>query len=70
MQARFANGLFDGRRVVGDSKPTLYASVGHTVAIVWNVEKPLGGSNALLRDAGKIYLEGSAHKIGCNKIFP
>lgn len=41
MQARFANGLFDGWRVVGDSTPTFGASVGHAVAVVGNVEKPM-----------------------------
>ena len=44
MQARFANGLFDGWRGIGDSKPTLYASVDHAVAIVGDVEKPLGAA--------------------------
>lgn len=42
MQARFADGLFDGRRVVGDSAPAFGASVGHAVAVVGNVEKPMG----------------------------
>ena len=42
MQARFANGLFDGRWVVGDSAPTFGASVGHAIAVVGNVEKPMG----------------------------
>ena len=41
MQARFANGLFDGRRVVGDSTPTFGASVGHAIAVIGNVEKPM-----------------------------
>ncbi len=41
MQARFANGLFDGRRVVGDSAPTFGASVGHALAVVGNIEKPM-----------------------------
>ena len=44
MQARFANGLFDGRRVVWDSTPTLGTSVGHAVAVVGNVEKPMGAT--------------------------
>lgn len=46
MQARFANGLFDGRRVVGDSTPTFSASVSHAVAVVGNVEKPMGAAVA------------------------
>ena len=46
MQARFADGLFDGRRVVGDSTPTFGASVGHAVAVVGNVEKPMGATVA------------------------
>ena len=45
-QARFANGLFDGWRVVGDSTPTFGASVGHAVAVVGNVEKPMGATVA------------------------
>ena len=60
MQARFANGLFDGRRVVGDSTPAFRASVGHAVAVVGNVEKPMGTAVAesvtlerfILREAG------------------
>ena len=60
MQARFANGLFDGRRVVGDSAPTFGASVGHAIAVVGNVEKPMGAAVAesvalerfVLREAG------------------
>ena len=44
MQARFADGLFDGRRVVGDSTPTFGASVGHAIAVVGNVEKPMGAA--------------------------
>ena len=44
MQARFADGLFDGRRVVGDSTPTFSASVGHAIAVVGNVEKPMGAT--------------------------
>lgn len=44
MQARFANGLFDARRVVGDSAPTFGASVSHAVAIVGDVEKPMGAA--------------------------
>ena len=40
----FANWLFDFRRVVGGSKPALDASVGHAVAVVGNVEKPLGAA--------------------------
>ena len=46
MQARFANGLFDGRWVVGDSAPTFGASVGHAIAVVGNVEKPMGAAVA------------------------
>ena len=41
MQARFANGLFDGRWVVGNSTPAFGASVCHAVAVVGNVEKPM-----------------------------
>ena len=60
MQARFADGLFDGRRVVGDSTPTFGASVGHAIAVVGNVEKPMGAAVAesvtlecfVLREAG------------------
>ena len=60
MQARFADGLFDGRRVVGDSPPTFGASIGHAVAVVGNVEKPMGTAVAesvalerfVLREAG------------------
>ena len=44
MQARFANGLFDGRRGIGYSEPTFGASVGHAIAIVGDVEKPLGAA--------------------------
>ena len=44
MQARFANGLFDGRRVVGDSAPAFGTSVGHAIAVVGNVEKPMGAT--------------------------
>ena len=46
MQARFANGLFDGRRVVGDSTPAFRTSVGHAVAVIGNVEKPMGAAVA------------------------
>ena len=46
MQARFADGLFDGRWVVGDSAPTFGASIGHAVAVVGTVEKPLGAAVA------------------------
>ena len=46
MQARFANGLFDGRRVVGDSAPTFGASIGHAIAVIGNVEKPMGAAVA------------------------
>ena len=42
MQARFADGLFDGRRVVWDSTPAFGTSVGHAIAVVGNVEKPMG----------------------------
>ena len=60
MQARFADGLFDGRRVVGDSTPAFGASVCHAVAVVGNVEKPMGAAVAesvalecfVLREAG------------------
>lgn len=60
MQARFADGLFDGRRVVGDSTPTFGARVSHAVAVVGNVEKPMGAAVAesvalerfVLREAG------------------
>lgn len=44
MQARFANGLFDGWRGIGDSTPTFGASVGHAIAVVGNVEKPMGAA--------------------------
>ena len=44
MQARFANGLFDGWRIVGDSAPAFGASVGHAIAVVWDVEKPMGAA--------------------------
>ena len=46
MQARFANGLFYGWRVVGDSTPAFGASIGHAVAVVGNVEKPMGAAVA------------------------
>ena len=46
MQARFANGLFDGWRVVGDSAPAFGASIGHAVSVVGNVEKPMGATVA------------------------
>ena len=46
MQARFANGLFDGRRVVGYSTPAFGASVGHAISVVGNVEKPMGAAIA------------------------
>ena len=60
MQARFANGLFDGRRVIGDSPPTFGASVSHAIAVIGNVEKPMGATVAegvalerfVLREAG------------------
>ena len=60
MQARFANGLFDGRWVVWDSTPAFGASIGHAVAVVGNVEKPMGAAVAesvalecfVLREAG------------------
>ena len=60
MQARFADGLFDVRRVVGDSTPAFRASVGHAIAVVGNVEKPMGATVAqsvalecfVLREAG------------------
>ena len=60
MQARFANGLFDGRWVVGNSAPTFGASIGHAIAVVGNVEKPMGAAVAesvtlecfVLREAG------------------
>ena len=60
MQARFADGLFDWRRVVGDSTPAFRASVGHAIAVVGNVEKPMGATVAesvtlerfVLREAG------------------
>ena len=60
MQARFADGLFDGRRVVGDSTPAFGASVCHAVAVVGNVETPMGATVAesvalecfVLREAG------------------
>ena len=44
MQARFANGLFDGRRVVWDSTPAFGASIGHAIAVVGNIEKPMGAT--------------------------
>ena len=46
MQARFANGLFDGRWVVRDSAPAFGASVGHAITIIGNVEKPMGAAVA------------------------
>ena len=33
--------LFDGRWIVWDSTPTFGASVGHAIAVVGNVEKPM-----------------------------
>ena len=72
MQARFANGLFDGWRVVGDSAPTFGASIGHAFAVVGNVEKPMGAAVAesvalerfVLREAGaKEVIIGLVH--GC-----
>lgn len=68
MQARFADGLFDGRRVVGDSTPTFGASVGHAIAVVGNVEKTNGGSSCGERDAGMLCLAGSERKRGHNRI--
>ena len=60
MQARFANGLFDGWWVIGDSAPTLGASVGHAITVVGDVEKPMGAAMLervaleifILREAG------------------
>ena len=60
MQARFANGLFDGWLVIGDSAPTLGASVGHAITVVGDVEKPMGAAMLervaleifILREAG------------------
>ena len=46
MQARFADGLFDGRRVVWDSAPAFGASVSHAIAVVGNIEKPMGAAIA------------------------
>ena len=46
MQARFANGLFDGWRVVWDSAPAFGTGVGHAIAVVGNVEKPMGAAIA------------------------
>ena len=46
MQARFADGLFDGRRVVGDAAPAFGASVGHAIAVIGHVEKPMGAAVA------------------------
>lgn len=60
MQARFADGLFNGRRVIGDSAPAFGASVGHAVVVIGNVEKPMRAAVAesvtlerfVLREAG------------------
>ena len=60
MQARFAYGLFDGGWVVGDSAPAFRAGVGHAVAVVGDVEKPMGAAmfegmalkGFILREAG------------------
>ena len=60
MQARFANGLFDGRRVIGDSAPTFGTSVCHAVAVIGDVEKPMRAAmlervaleRFILREAG------------------
>ena len=62
MQARFANGLFDGWRVVGDSAPTLGASGSHAGAIVGNVEKPMGA--AMLK---RVALERFVLREACAK---
>ena len=64
MQARFADGLFDRRWVVGDSAPAFGASVGHAIAVVGNVEKPMWATVAqsvalerfVLREAGAKYV--------------
>jgi hypothetical protein len=41
MQARFANGLFDGRRCGWDSSPAFMATVSSTFTVGRYVEKPM-----------------------------
>ena len=62
MQARFANGLFDGRRVVGDSTPAFGTGVGHAIAVVGNVEKPMGAAVAESVTLERLILREAAAK--------
>lgn len=60
MQARFAYGLFYGWWIVGDSAPAFSTGGGHAIAVVWDVEKPMGAAmlesvaleRFVLREAG------------------